>query len=175
MEAHKKIERLFKRAKPPVSGSTTWYDACDLLSVAVKQRLRRRFKRGFQVEVYGDEVGVILRVRGDGYGVDPWNCAQSDNFAEDLRRTFARRLPEAHLSFYRNLHLSHEVGDYLFVHAGVRPGVALGDHQAQHLALVHTLAQIGKSELSRHAGGPHVSSNRIVSSTAVVIESGSGR
>jgi serine/threonine protein phosphatase 1 len=65
--------------------------------------------------------------------VDPWECSQSDNFAEDLRRTFARRLPEAHLQFYRDLRLSHEVGDYLFVHAGVRPGIALDEQTPEDL------------------------------------------
>ena len=34
-------------------------------------------------------------------------------------------LPEAHLEFLRNLKTSHTVGDYFFVHAGVRPGVPL--------------------------------------------------
>jgi len=84
MDANLKIERLFKRAKAPVSGSTTWYDACDLLSVAVKQRLRKRFKRGFQVEVYGDVVGLILRVRGDGYGVDPWSVDRAIDYRAPL-------------------------------------------------------------------------------------------
>ena len=34
-------------------------------------------------------------------------------------------LPESHLAFLNGLALSHVAGDYLFVHAGVRPGVAL--------------------------------------------------
>ena len=67
------IEQLFATARPPRAGSTSWYDACDLLAIRVKQGLRERFERGFQVEVYGDEVGVILRIRGDGYGAKPWS------------------------------------------------------------------------------------------------------
>jgi hypothetical protein len=68
-----RIEGLFAKARPPRAGSTEWYDACDLLGTELKRRLRERFGRGFAVEVYGDEVGVILRVRGDGYGARPWS------------------------------------------------------------------------------------------------------
>ena len=67
------------------------------------------------------------------YGVDPWQSAHSDNFADELSRAFARRLPESHLTFFRNLRLSHEEGDYFFVHAGVRPGVALDEQKAEDL------------------------------------------
>lgn len=73
MYTYQEIETLFEAATPPRAGSTGWYDACDLLATAVKDRLRRQFDRGFHVEVYGDEVGLILRVRGDGYGVGPWS------------------------------------------------------------------------------------------------------
>jgi len=37
----------------------------------------------------------------------------------------AQAIPEAHLAFLRRLHPSFQCGDYLFVHAGVRPGIAL--------------------------------------------------
>ncbi|MSO54039.1 MAG: hypothetical protein EXQ90_02735 [Rhodospirillales bacterium] len=43
----------------------------------------------------------------------------------ELRHRFRNALPSRHFEFFRNLALRHEVGDYLFVHAGVRPGVAL--------------------------------------------------
>ena len=35
------------------------------------------------------------------------------------------RVPQAHRVFYRSCQLHHTVGDYLFVHAGVRPGISL--------------------------------------------------
>lgn len=35
------------------------------------------------------------------------------------------KLPAGHVDFLRGLRLQHVAGDYLFVHAGVRPGVAL--------------------------------------------------
>lgn len=38
--------------------------------------------------------------------------------------TWAGRIPNEHLTLLRDLKLSHRVGPYLFVHAGIRPGVA---------------------------------------------------
>jgi serine/threonine protein phosphatase 1 len=40
-------------------------------------------------------------------------------------------LPKAHLIFLRDLTPSYEAGDYLFVHAGVRPGIPL-NRQTRH-------------------------------------------
>lgn len=43
----------------------------------------------------------------------------------ELRDLLAERMPPAHLDFLRRCKLSHEAGDYVFVHAGVRPGVPM--------------------------------------------------
>ena len=42
-------------------------------------------------------------------------------------------LPARHLKFMRGLKLTHREGDYLFVHAGVRPGVAIEEQQPEDL------------------------------------------
>jgi serine/threonine protein phosphatase 1 len=60
------------------------------------------------------------------YGVDVERLARLGAPAEIWRNDFAEALPEAHLRFFRRLKLSVSFGDYLFVHAGVRPGVPLG-------------------------------------------------
>lgn len=46
---------------------------------------------------------------------------------------FKAKLPPRHLAFYRALGLHHREGDYLFVHAGIRPGVALESQSEQDL------------------------------------------
>jgi serine/threonine protein phosphatase 1 len=46
-------------------------------------------------------------------------------------KDWASYLPVPHLLFLRDLALRHEAGGYLFVHAGVRPGVPL-DRQSRH-------------------------------------------
>ena len=47
-----------------------------------------------------------------------------------ILQKFAKAMPSAHLDFLNSLELSVIAGDYFFVHAGVRPGVAL-DKQAR--------------------------------------------
>jgi serine/threonine protein phosphatase 1 len=59
------------------------------------------------------------------YGVDTERLAHQGAAAEVWRQAFAAALPEAHMRFFRDLQLSVSFGDYLFVHAGVRPGVPL--------------------------------------------------
>lgn len=39
---------------------------------------------------------------------------------------WATRIPRQHLIFLRDLAVNHQIGPYFFVHAGVRPGVPLG-------------------------------------------------
>jgi serine/threonine protein phosphatase 1 len=51
----------------------------------------------------------------------------------ELRDLLAERLPQAHLDFLRRCRLSHDAGDYVFVHAGVRPGVPMDRQTATDL------------------------------------------
>jgi serine/threonine protein phosphatase 1 len=44
---------------------------------------------------------------------------------ETLRQRLVHALPARHLAFLRGLRLQHRAGDYVFVHAGIRPGLAL--------------------------------------------------
>lgn len=44
---------------------------------------------------------------------------------EDAPEAWASRLAPGHLPFLRGLARSHRAGGYLFVHAGIRPGVPL--------------------------------------------------
>ncbi len=57
--------------------------------------------------------------------------ARDDATVELLRRRFAAALTPRELEFFRGLRVSHREGSYHFVHAGVRPGVAL-DSQTDH-------------------------------------------
>ncbi len=59
------------------------------------------------------------------YGVDIGRLEATRAAPETWREAFAAVLPKAHLDFFRRLRLQLSAGDYLFVHAGVRPGVPL--------------------------------------------------
>jgi diadenosine tetraphosphatase ApaH/serine/threonine PP2A family protein phosphatase len=58
------------------------------------------------------------------YGVD-WRPAFGEGDLPAVSEAFRRELPRDHLAFLDGLALSDVEGDYLFVHAGIRPGVAL--------------------------------------------------
>jgi serine/threonine protein phosphatase 1 len=70
----------------------------------------------------GDTLGSYGLRRPSGRTRDDWS---------QLRDDFAAALPSDHLAFLRRLRLSATQGDYIFVHAGLRPGVAIAD-QARH-------------------------------------------
>lgn len=44
-----------------------------------------------------------------------------------------QQIPPEHVQFLRNLAIRHAVGGYLFVHAGVRPGVPLAEQSVQDM------------------------------------------
>jgi serine/threonine protein phosphatase 1 len=65
------------------------------------------------------------------YGVVPPSLRTHMEDWERARVAFGQALPRAHLGFLANLELMATYGDYAFVHAGVRPGLAL-DAQNEH-------------------------------------------
>lgn len=68
------------------------------------------------------------------YGVEPAGETYLEAGArDDLRDTLQAALPEDHRAFLKNLRLRHREGGYLFVHAGIRPGIALADQSAEDL------------------------------------------
>jgi serine/threonine protein phosphatase 1 len=50
-----------------------------------------------------------------------------------LAAEWAGRIPLQHLIFLRDLGISHRIGPYLFVHAGILPGVALDQQSKQDM------------------------------------------
>jgi len=61
------------------------------------------------------------------YGLDP-----KQNL-KDLRPAFLKALPKSHRKVLRKLKFGVVLGDYGFVHAGVRPGVAWADQEPDDL------------------------------------------
>jgi Calcineurin-like phosphoesterase len=59
------------------------------------------------------------------YGVDIGRLSRADAGPDAWRDAFASALPEEHLRFFKGLRLIVPVGDYLFVHAGIKPGVPI--------------------------------------------------
>ncbi len=57
------------------------------------------------------------------------NLTQDDLLA--LQASLRERLPARHVDFLKQLKITHVEGGYLFVHAGIRPGVPLADQREE--------------------------------------------
>lgn len=65
------------------------------------------------------------------YGVDPDLDLPAEERLRQVQEAFNRAVPERHWAFLEGLPLRYEEGDYLFVHAGVRPRIPL-DRQRRY-------------------------------------------
>lgn len=78
-----------------------------------------------------------LRHGGDAtlrsYDIAVADAAERDDALLALQAELRDRLPPSHLDFLESLDLYYELGDYLFVHAGIRPGIPLADQQPEDL------------------------------------------
>jgi serine/threonine protein phosphatase 1 len=54
------------------------------------------------------------------------------------RGSWAAHVPAHHLAFLHELAISHRAGGYLFVHAGIRPGVELAAQSVQDMVSIRT-------------------------------------
>jgi serine/threonine protein phosphatase 1 len=67
------------------------------------------------------------------YGVRiPAGLSSAQRF-EHVWKELRTRIPPTHLSFLSNLQLMHQSGDYVFVHAGIKPGVPLEKQESNDL------------------------------------------
>lgn len=102
------------------------------------------------------------------YGIRPLPLAGREGEIERVQHELRARLPERHRRFFVGLKLVHEEGDYLFAHAGVRPGVPLDRQQEADLLWIRdefllSDAEFGKIIVHGHTitEHPDVQRNRI--------------
>ncbi|MEX2628335.1 MAG: metallophosphoesterase family protein [Tistlia sp.] len=103
------------------------------------------------------------------YGIEPWDDPPGGSERLPwLSSRFEAALPESHRRFFDGLALTHEAGDYLFVHAGVRPGVPLDRQVAEDLIWIRepflrSQEEFGKLVVHGHTPdvGPVQRGNRI--------------
>lgn len=101
----------------------------------------------------------------ESYGIDP----------DGPRETWAAGVPAAHLDFLHRLSFHHRVGDYLFVHAGIRPGIPLDAQAPEDLLRIrqpflYTEQDLGIVVVHGHTPvkAPVVRPNRIAIDTGAV-------
>ena len=118
-------------------------------SAAVVERLRTLSGPFQPLFIAGNHEEVLLRIlEGEDGLVQDWlrfggaECAASYGLAPAKLRAMAPRsaaarvrsaVPAAHRQFLRGLADSFTAGDYLFVHAGIRPGIALEEQTLKDL------------------------------------------
>lgn len=112
----------------------------------------------------GDRAAATDWLHGGGRG-----SLESWGLSPDLpREEWSRAIPERHVAFMRNLQRMHEAGGYLFVHAGIRPGVDLRAQSLDDLVTIRqpflwTEQDFGKIVVHGHSAGPEpvIAANRI--------------
>lgn len=70
------------------------------------------------------------------YGVPFTHGGNSMDRLEDVRAAFTEALPPEHFSFLDSLRYLWRAGDYVFGHAGVRPGVSFGDQDPEYMVWI---------------------------------------
>jgi serine/threonine protein phosphatase 1 len=101
------------------------------------------------------------------YGLEP-PSNPSSKAVEKLATALANRLPEHHHKFLISLPLCFTLGDYFFVHAGVRPGIDLSFQSADDLLWIRDdflnyEGSFGKVVVHGHTpvSEPEIRNNRI--------------
>jgi serine/threonine protein phosphatase 1 len=108
---------------------------------------------------------------GGGATLASWNVPHGAVVA-----AWPRHIPVRHLLFLRDLAITHQVGPYFFVHAGVRPGVALALQTRMDLLWIREpflsfAGDLGAVVVHGHTprSRPEVRSNRIGIDTGAVM------
>lgn len=119
------------------------------------------------------EVGPTwLRYGGDAtlhsYGVKLGLPVDDPRYYQELQSQLRQRVPRTHVEFLQGLELRYEIGDFLFVHAGVRPTIPLEHQSAEDLLWIRepflsSRRDLGKVVVHGHTveDEPAVRANRI--------------
>lgn len=91
------------------------------------------------------------------------------------REEWLAALPAAHIAWLRGLPLAHREDDYLFVHAGIRPGVTLRNQAKDDLLTIRqpflsTERNLGMIVVHGHSSGPSVT----VTANRIGLDTGAG-
>ncbi|HWE75848.1 MAG TPA: metallophosphoesterase family protein [Stellaceae bacterium] len=94
------------------------------------------------------------------YGVKPPDPATSDDEVIRARKELAKNLPPDHLDFLAKLESYRIEGDYLFVHAGIRPGVPIEMQREEDLLWIRdeflrSQQEFGKCVVHGHSISRH--------------------
>ena len=72
----------------------------------------------------------------ESYGVTPCSDDASEATVSRVRNRFNKAIPKSHISFFTSLKWIHLEANYLFVHAGIRPGLGVEEQQTEDLIFI---------------------------------------
>ena len=97
----------------------------------------------------GNHEEVLLRFLDDPRGLREWGsfggyatlasygipipASMSPAILAGVQGSLQKNLPTEHQAFLRNLRLTYQAGDYLFVHAGIHPKLPIHEQKSEHL------------------------------------------
>lgn len=127
--------------------------------------LVERSRRGNAVFLKGNHEAFLVRVFEDpslfenwlsvggtqtmmSYGLAPPDLNRSE--PASILRDLIHAMPTEHLEFLDNLRLSFTCGDFFFVHAGVRPGVPLGEQTESDLLWIREEFLTSREQFSKY-------------------------
>ncbi len=96
------------------------------------EKMMQDFCENSKVAKYWSELGGLDTLRSYNVDVD-LNPNQDEHGIEAIRADFIKKIPVAHWKFVTNLPPNFSVGDYFFVHAGVRPGRVLSEQEEKDM------------------------------------------
>jgi len=115
----------------------------------------------------GDDNNTVWLKNGGIQTLESYGCRNLDD-NETLRKDLLAGLPAHHLEFLRSLKNKHQEGDYLFVHAGLKPGVPIAGQSDRDMrwiraAFLDSREDFGKVVVHGHSISPEpqVRANRI--------------
>jgi serine/threonine protein phosphatase 1 len=108
------------------------------------------------------------------YGVTPLlGHAPHPVQAEEIRRKFLDVFPGTHHDFLVNLKTLYQAGDYLFVHAGLRPGVPLDKQHPQDFVWIREPFLSNRKSLGlRVVHGHHITPSPEISAQRIGVDTG---
>ena len=101
--------------------------------------------------------------------------ATLDNYMQNMNRSSNSIIPSSHIDFFQSLHLYYETDAYIFVHAGLAPGIPLNQQREMDLLwirerFINATYDFGKTVLFGHTPfkEPFIKKNKIGIDTGAV-------
>lgn len=126
------------------------------------EKMFLRYLEGMEEEIYLGNGGINT--------LASYNISLSDGIEERKRK-----IPDRHREFFASLLAFYETDDYLFVHAGIRPGIPVNEQSTDDLLwiryeFIQAEDDFGKTVVFGHTpmAGPFIAENKIGIDTGAV-------